>query len=227
MILLNPPFTPSVFFGTVTGTTQEAANMIIDELFVQGVDCHPEAVCVDDILGSLAPAFAAHDTIICGAPSYHNMRGVADAEQTGTSWDNVLNHDLLCNNECNLDDDAVKRVLRGKRIACFGSGDQVNYPEDFCNAVGELHSVFSSLGAYMFGSMPLDGYSFSKSAAVKESRANRGGRNMESCGLLLDNESQPDLTYARVKAWVKKLVRDGFFAAPDGEQPPGLASAGA
>ncbi|GMI09147.1 hypothetical protein TrLO_g12368 [Triparma laevis f. longispina] len=211
--LARPPVTKSglfakagVYFGTVTGTTEDIATMIQDELTNQGISC-ADPVCVDNIQGHLAPVFAKHDTIIAGAPSYLKMRGEENIEQTGTAWDNVLNYDILCNHQCNLDDEEVRQVLQQKHVACFGVGDQICYPENFCDAVGELHSVFSQIGCKMYGKMPIDKetFSFTKSKAVKEG-------DHDSVGLLIDQDGQYDLTPLRIKMWVSKLVDDGFFA---------------
>jgi flavodoxin I len=86
--------------------------------------------------------------------------------------------------------------LDGKRIALFGLGDQKNYPENFCDAVGILADFVSKRGAEIVGFTSPEGYSFESSKALK---------NNELTGLLLDQENQSNLTDARIKKWVNQL----------------------
>src|SRR5665647_527414 len=41
--------------------------------------------------------------------------------------------------------------FKGKKIALFGLGDQKNYPENFCDAVGILRDFFEDKGAAIVG----------------------------------------------------------------------------
>jgi len=92
---------------------------------------------------------------------------------------------------------AVEDVdLSGKKLAIFGLGDQLNYPENFCDAIGILADFFEAKGAEIVGKFPLEGYDFEGSKAV---------RNNEFIGLPLDQENQARMTNTRIEKWVESL----------------------
>jgi flavodoxin I len=89
--------------------------------------------------------------------------------------------------------------LRNKKIALFGLGDQKNYPENFCDAVGILSEIFAAKGAVIVGNTSNVGYSFESSKALK-------GNTL--VGLLLDQENQSKLTDERVQNWTHQLENE-------------------
>jgi flavodoxin I len=92
---------------------------------------------------------------------------------------------------------AVEEVdLSGKKLAIFGLGDQLNYPENFCDAIGILADYFEVRGAQIVGIFPPEGYEFEESKALK---------NNEFRGLPLDQENQARLTNSRIEKWVESL----------------------
>jgi len=86
--------------------------------------------------------------------------------------------------------------LKNKTFAVFGLGDQKNYPENFCDAIGILVEILEDCGAKVVGHTSTEGYSFESSKAL---------RNDRFVGLLLDQENQGRLTNERVKKWVEQL----------------------
>ncbi len=86
--------------------------------------------------------------------------------------------------------------FNNKKIALFGLGDQKNYPENFCDAVGILGDFFEKRGASIVGYTSCEGYDFESSRALKGDRL---------AGLLLDQENQSKLTDARILNWTKQL----------------------
>ena len=89
-----------------------------------------------------------------------------------------------------------KLTLKGKKIAIFGLGDQKNYPENFCDAVGILADFFEGLGATIIGFTSPEGYAFESSKALK---------NNILKGLLLDQENQSKQSDERILKWTKQL----------------------
>lgn len=87
----------------------------------------------------------------------------------------------------------------GKKIALFGLGDQKNYPENFCDAVGILGKFFEVRGAQIIGFTSPEGYTFESSKALK---------NNSLGGLLLDQENQAKLTDERIMKWVNQLEEE-------------------
>ena len=89
--------------------------------------------------------------------------------------------------------------LSGKTIAIYGLGNQVEYPENFGDAVGILGELVQERGAKLVGYTSIEGYSFESSKAVI------GNKFM---GLILDQENQPRLTKDRISNWVNGLKSD-------------------
>ncbi len=86
--------------------------------------------------------------------------------------------------------------LTNKKVALFGLGDQKNYPENFCDAVGILADFFEEKGARIIGQTSTAGYNFETSKALK---------NNILVGLLLDQENQSRLSDERILNWTNQL----------------------
>lgn len=86
--------------------------------------------------------------------------------------------------------------LTGKKIAIYGLGNQVEYPENFGDAVGIMAELVTERGAEIVGLTSTEGYSY------ESSRAESNGRFL---GLILDQETQPRLSNERISKWVKEI----------------------
>lgn len=95
--------------------------------------------------------------------------------------------------------DLEEMDLRNKTFAVFGLGDQKGYPENYCDAIGILAEILENCGAKIVGHVPLEGYTF------ESSRALRGDKFV---GLPLDQENQARLTQGRIDKWVEQLKKE-------------------
>jgi flavodoxin I len=86
--------------------------------------------------------------------------------------------------------------LKGKTIAIYGLGNQVEYPENFGDAVGIMAKLVQERGAKLVGLTSTEGYSYESSAAELDGMF---------LGLILDQETQPRLSKDRITNWVKDL----------------------
>jgi flavodoxin I len=86
--------------------------------------------------------------------------------------------------------------LSGKTIALFGLGNQVEYPDNFCDAVGILAELVNSKGAKLVGYTSTEGYQYESSRAVVDNKF---------MGLILDQETQPRQSKERITNWVNEL----------------------
>ena len=86
--------------------------------------------------------------------------------------------------------------LKGKTIAIYGLGNQVEYPENFGDAVGILGELVQERGAKLVGYTSAEGYKYESSRAVV---------GEQFMGLLLDQETQPRLSKERIDKWVTDL----------------------
>jgi flavodoxin I len=86
--------------------------------------------------------------------------------------------------------------LKGKTIAIYGLGNQVEYPENFGDAVGILAELVLERGANVIGHTSSEGYNFESSKALVDDKF---------VGLILDQETQPRLSKERIEKWVSQL----------------------
>lgn len=219
-----------IFYGTSTGSTEEAANLIKEEFG----DAASEPIEIDEIKGSVAAKFALYDSLIVGTPTWNTG---ADTERSGTGWDEIYYSEMKVSESVFLlstlesiylfDDDYYLSLIiftliifavicnknlniAGKKVAVFGLGDSVSYSENYADATGELHDVFASLGCKMIGYTSQEGYQHKTSKSI---------RGDKFCGLLLDAVNEEELTEDRVKNWVAKLLDEGILESSGSSAP--------
>lgn len=162
-----------LFYGTNTDYTQLVVDQMIEEFELVA----PNLLTVHNIAETPPEKMLAYDTLIIGCPTWN-------IGQLQEDWDVV--YDQLDN----LD-------FSGKRIAIFGLGDQYDYPDNFCDAIGILGRKFIERGAELVGYTPTDGYQFSYSLGVE---------NGMFMGLALDEMNETERTPERLSDWVWQLV---------------------
>ena len=86
--------------------------------------------------------------------------------------------------------------LKGKTIAIYGLGNQVEYPENFGDAVGIMAELVRERGAKLIGFTSAEGYKYEFSRALIEDKF---------MGLILDQETQPRQSKERIEKWVTDL----------------------
>ncbi len=89
--------------------------------------------------------------------------------------------------------------LAGKKIALFGLGDQVGYPDTFVDAMGKLATAVESAGGELIGKWPAQGYQCMTSEALEGNYF---------VGLPLDTENQERLSDERIRSWCDLLARE-------------------
>jgi flavodoxin I len=88
--------------------------------------------------------------------------------------------------------------LSGKKVALFGCGDSLSYPDTFCDAIGKIYQTVKDKTA-VIGFTDTAGYSFDASESVI---------NNQFVGLALDEDNECDLTGERVERWVAQLKKE-------------------
>jgi flavodoxin I len=161
-----------LFYSPDTVKTRQVGERIIKALGDAGVS----AVSVKD---ATQEDFEKYDNIIAGASTWFDG-------ELPVYWDEVLPEIESAN-------------LKNKKVAIFGLGDQVGYPDNFADGVGLLADIFIKAGAVMVGSTSTEGYKFEHSQAVKDGRF---------IGLVIDVENQSKLTDERIKSWVNQLKKE-------------------
>lgn len=156
-----------IFYGSSTGNTEVVAEKL-KELFGEAA----EAANIDT---ASKEDLEKYDYLIFGTSTW----GIGDMQD---DWEDFI--------------DALEDVdLSKKKVALFGLGDQINYPESFVDGMGSLYdAIYDRVD--IVGAWPLDSYTFKESAAVK---------NDKFVGLAIDKENQGELTDDRLKKWVDML----------------------
>jgi flavodoxin long chain len=86
--------------------------------------------------------------------------------------------------------------LKGKKVAIFGMGDQVNYPDTYQDAVGMLADKVRERGGTLVGLSDPAGQEFTATKVMKDGKMQ---------GLCLDTLNQDEQTPARIAAWVPQI----------------------
>jgi flavodoxin long chain len=164
-----------LFFGSTTGHTEDAAVLIRQEL--------------NQFEAGLAQTFnVVRDPI-------ERMNEFSYLILGTSTWDDgELQEDWR-----SLWFELDKVNLAGKKIAIYGLGDQITYPDSFQDALASMAAKIKTRGAELVGYWPADGYDFFHSTAVE---------NGHFYGLALDNENQANLTPKRIKSWVQQVVQE-------------------
>ncbi|HET9570607.1 MAG TPA: flavodoxin [Bacteroidales bacterium] len=123
--------------------------------------------------------FESYDFIIAGVATWFDG-------ELPTYWDEIIPKLLTLK-------------LNNKKVAIFGLGDQVKYPDNFVDGIGILSNAFITTGATIVGFTSSEGYQFNKSQALIGNRF---------AGLALDVENQRDKTDKRIEDWVEDLKKE-------------------
>lgn len=120
-----------------------------------------------------------YDFIILGIPTW-------DYGELQEDWEDIW--------------DEIDEVdFSGKKVALYGLGDQVGYPEWFLDAMGYLHSKVVARGATPCGYWPKVGYEFEASKALTPD-------GQYFVGLALDEENEFALSETRIKQWCEQIL---------------------
>lgn len=160
-----------LFYGTQTSNTQTVAELIQKEF---GGD---DVVTMQDISRTEPADFDEYQNVIIGCPTWN-------VGELQSDWESFY-------------DDQLNSIdFSGKKVAYFGEGDQIGYPDTFQDAMGMSEEKISELGGETVGYWSTEGYDFSDS---------KGLRDDKFVGLALDEDNQSELTEERIKAWAAQL----------------------
>jgi flavodoxin I len=159
-----------MFFGTTTGKTAEAAEKIQEAFGGE------EVVTLIEIPDAEAGDFVNYPYLIIGCPTW-------DIGELQSDWEAFFP---------NLD----QIDFSGKKIAYFGTGDQIGYADNYMDAIGIIEAKITEKGGKTVGYWSTEGYQFDSSKAV---------RGNQFCGLALDEDNQPELSDERIAAWVAQV----------------------
>ncbi|MEM1172380.1 MAG: flavodoxin FldA [Cyanobacteria bacterium P01_H01_bin.35] len=171
----------ALFYGTTTGKTGDAAEAIQAEL---GGD---DVVELKDISECSAADLAEYDYLIIGCPTW-NIGELQD------DWAAIF-------------DDLDGVDFTGKKVAYFGTGDQIGYCDNFQDSMGMLEEKISGKGGTTVGNWPKDDSyeGLMRSKAFLKNDQGKPQKPRVFVGLALDEDNQSDLTEGRIKTWVAQI----------------------
>ncbi len=161
-----------IFYGgTSKGSTYKTAKTICDQFGESNVSLH-------NVNEATKEDLEKYHYLILGTSAW----GIGEMHQ---DWERFI--DVL-----------AEADLKKKKVALFGLGDQIEYPESFVDGMG---TVFCRLPMKenVVGFWPTQGYSFYYSSAEMDGKF---------VGLAIDEDSQPELTEERITKWVDLLKKE-------------------
>lgn len=165
-----------IFFGSDTGNTANIAKKIQEKL-------NPIHSDLFDIAESSQKDIEQYDKLIFGIPTWYYGEPQCD-------WDDFF--------------PVLKKInFKDKVIAIFGCGDQEDYSEYFCDAMGILNKILINNQAKIIGRHSTVGYEFEASKALINKKY--------FVGLALDEDRQPELTESRLCHWIEKIKNIMYF----------------
>lgn len=163
-----------IFFGSDTGNTENIAKQIQQQLGGESI-AH-----LQDIAKSSPEDLAPYATLLLGIPTWYYGEAQCD-------WDDFFSS-------------LAEIDFTGKKVAIFGCGDQEDYAEYFCDAMGTLYEIVAQQGAELVGRWPITGYHHESSKGLIDDE--------HFIGLAIDEDRQPELTDQRVTDWVSQLKQE-------------------
>ena len=158
-----------LFYGSTSGNTESVAELIAAEMGIVVSSVTSIADASPEDLGSA-------EALILGVSTHGDGELQYDWEDFFPHMDEI--------------------DLSGKKVALFGLGDAVTYPDQFVNALGMLYQKVTECGAEVVGFWPTGDYDFDESSAVEYNKF---------VGLVIDEDSEPDKTEDRVRRWVEMI----------------------
>lgn len=165
-----------IFFGSDTSNTENVANIIQSQIGKKIAKVHDISQCTKK-------DFEIYDKFFLGIPTWYYGEPQCD-------WDDFF--------------PTLKKInFTNKKIAIFGCGDQEDYSEYFCDAMGLIKNIIILNGANVIGKWPVNNYSFNSSKGLLDKNY--------FVGLAIDEDRQPELTNERIKKWIDQVSQEMNF----------------
>jgi len=165
-----------LFYGSSTCYTEMAAEKIRDAICGKIPD---QSIDVHNIADNCIELMPQYNFLVLGIPTWDYGELQEDWE---THWKLLDSIDLS-----------------HTKVALFGLGDQIGYPQWFQDALGYLWAKVVNQGANAVGLWPNKGYEFEASKALTEDQK-------FFVGLALDDENQFDLTDQYIDQWCQQIL---------------------
>ncbi|MGE4288312.1 MAG: flavodoxin [Salinivirgaceae bacterium] len=166
----------AVLYGPVGGNTEKVATLVAKKIGAEKCDLIPVKDVNEETI-KMYPSFIIGSSTI----GTHNWTH----KNTSSDWDEFMPRFRNLN-------------FDGKKVAIFGLGDQLAYPNNFVDHMRTLYDVLIESKATILGHWKTDEYEFNESAAVIDN---------QFVGLPVDEDYQDELTEQRVDAWLNTFLQ--------------------
>lgn len=162
-----------IFFGSDTGNTEKIAKLI--QKYIGN-----NISILHDISNSSKKDIESFEFLILGVPTWYYGEVQCD-------WDDFL--------------PILKKInFSNKTVALFGCGDQEDYGEYFCDAIGIIYNILKKNKANIIGKWSTQEYNFECSKALLNKDY--------FLGLLLDEDRQSEKTEIRIIQWTQQILTE-------------------
>lgn len=168
-----------LFYSWQSLASFSAATPVIPKIYAKMIQKQlgKDVADVHDIAKSSKEDLEGYDILLLGIPTWYYGEAQCD-------WDDFF--------------PTLEEIdFNGKLVALFGCGDQEDYAEYFCDALGTIRDIIEPRGATIVGHWPTAGYHFEASKGLAD--------DDHFVGLAIDEDRQPELTAERVEKWVKQV----------------------
>ncbi len=162
-----------IFYGSTSGNTKKVAENI-------KINLESGLVKVYNVKYANIVDIEKYENIILGTSTWG--KGILQPD-----FEDFLNNVLK------------KANLKGKKIAIFGTGDSLIYPESFADSIGIIFEALEGKGVTFVGEFPTDGYQFDSSLSLFGDKF---------IGLPLDDNSDEEQNKLRMSIWTDLLKSD-------------------
>ncbi|MCG8579503.1 MAG: flavodoxin [Bacteroidales bacterium] len=169
-----------IFYGPELGSVEKVAR-VIESKFGAG---KVELVAVKNANEAALQQF---DKLIFGMSTIGKTNW--DSEHKDTDWDVFVTHFDKIN-------------WGGKKVAMYGLGDHVQYPQHFVDALGWMYERLEKTEAEVVGFCSTEGYTYEESEGLKDG---------QFLGLPVDEDNESDKTDVRVENWINRLINEFGF----------------
>ncbi|WP_075433815.1 flavodoxin FldA [Buchnera aphidicola] len=162
-----------IFYGSDTGNTEKVSHIIHQQI-------GQKKSKLFDISHSSLQMIEKFNIVFFGIPTWYYGELQCD-------WEDAL--------------PILEKINFDKKIiALFGCGDQEEYSEYFCDAIGIMYGFLKKRNARCVGKWPIKNYKFESSKAQKN--------KTHFHGLPIDEDNQAQLTKKRIVSWLKLVFSE-------------------
>ncbi|MBI9068787.1 MAG: flavodoxin [Salinivirgaceae bacterium] len=164
----------AVLYGPVGGNTEKVAKLILEKLGAEKCDLIPVKDAKIETISNYNSFIIGGSTI--GTHTWSHTNSSED-------WDAFLPI-------------FRKADFKGKKVAIFGLGDQLAYPNNFVDDMRIIYDIVIGKEATVIGQVATDAYDYNDSVAIVDDKF---------IGLPLNEDHEEDLTNERIEGWLASL----------------------